>query len=42
MKSTFKIIWSEESLDNLDSIVDYLEKNWTNKEIISFFFSVSK
>jgi plasmid stabilization system protein ParE len=42
MKSTFKIIWSEESLDNLDSIVDYLEKNWTNKEIFSFFYGVNR
>ena len=42
MKSTFKIIWSEESLDNLDSIVDYLDKNWTNKEIFSFFYGVNR
>jgi len=36
MKSTFKIIWSDEALNNLKSIIDYLENRWTQKEITNF------
>ncbi len=32
----FKIIWTENSVESLDKIIQYLEKNWTNKEISKF------
>jgi len=31
-----KIEWSLEASSNLDSIVDYLEKKWTEKELQTF------
>ena len=36
MKSTYKIIWSDEALSNLQGIIDYLESRWTNREIKKF------
>jgi len=36
MGNTFKLIWSEESLNNLKSIIDFLEIRWTNREIKRF------
>jgi plasmid stabilization system protein ParE len=36
MKSTYKIIWSDEAYKNLQHIVDYLEKFWTSREIRRF------
>jgi plasmid stabilization system protein ParE len=36
MKSTYKIIWSDEAKKNLQHIVDYLEKFWTSREIRKF------
>jgi plasmid stabilization system protein ParE len=36
MKSTYKLIWSDEALKNLKSIISYLENNWTHKEISKF------
>jgi len=36
MKSTYKIIWSDEAYINLQNIVSYLEKNWTVREIRKF------
>ncbi len=36
MKSIYKLIWSDEALSNLKSIITYLEKNWTDKEISKF------
>jgi len=36
MKSIYKIIWSDEALRNLKSIIDYLENRWTEKEIGKF------
>ena len=37
MKSTYKVVWSDNSLSELKEIVGYLETNWTNKEISRFF-----
>jgi plasmid stabilization system protein ParE len=42
MTSTSKIIWSEEAIKNLDQIIDYLEKEWTNKEIKKFITKLDK
>ncbi|MDP2723424.1 MAG: type II toxin-antitoxin system RelE/ParE family toxin [Bacteroidales bacterium] len=33
MKNTYKLIWSNEALNNLKGIIDYLENRWTKREI---------
>ena len=32
-----EVVWTDEAKVQLDEIITYLENNWTNKEIISFF-----
>lgn len=34
--STYKLIWSDEAIFNLRSIIEYLENRWTKKEIRKF------
>lgn len=36
MKSTYKLVWSNEALKNLQGIIHYLEEKWTKKEIQRF------
>jgi plasmid stabilization system protein ParE len=36
MTNTYKLIWSEEALNNLKGIIDYLESKWTEREIRKF------
>ena len=36
MGSTYKLIWSDEALENLKGIIEYLEKRWTTREIKKF------
>ena len=36
MKNTFKLIWSDEALKNLQRTIVYLEEQWTEKEISKF------
>jgi plasmid stabilization system protein ParE len=36
MKSTYRIIWTDEAYKNLQHIIDFLEKSWTEKEIRKF------
>ena len=36
MRNIYKIIWSDEALNNLKSIIEYLENNWTEREIKKF------
>ena len=36
MGNTYKIIWSDEALKNLKSIIAYLESRWSKKEISKF------
>lgn len=36
MKNTYKLIWSNEALNNLKGIIDYLENRWTDREIKKF------
>jgi len=36
MKNTYKLIWSDEALNNLNSIVNYLENRWSEREIKRF------
>ena len=38
----YKLFWSNESLSNLDSIISYLESEWTEKELASFKRKLSK
>ena len=42
MKSGLEIRWTEEATKNLDSIIIYLETNWTNKELTRFFTKLEK
>lgn len=37
MKSGYNIEWTDEAINNLDSIIDYLTIRWTDKEIRNFF-----
>ena len=32
----YKIFWTDEALNNLESILDYLKEDWTQKEIDNF------
>ncbi|WP_167615439.1 type II toxin-antitoxin system RelE/ParE family toxin [Maribellus sediminis] len=36
MKNTYKLIWSNEAIQNLKHILEYLELNWTKREIRKF------
>ena len=38
----YKLFWSKESISNLESILSYLESEWTDKEIVSFKRKLSK
>lgn len=36
MKNTYKLIWSDEALNNLKGIINYLENRWTKRDIKKF------
>lgn len=36
MKNTYKLVWSDEALNNLQDIINYLEVRWTKREIEKF------
>jgi len=38
----FKFVWSQEAINNLEEILDYLILNWTQKEVIRFKKKLSK
>lgn len=42
MKNTYKLLWSDEALNNLKGIVDYLENRWTKREIKKFALLLEK
>ncbi len=42
MKGGLKIRWTEEATKNLESIIIYLESNWTSKELTKFFQKLEK
>jgi plasmid stabilization system protein ParE len=42
MKNGLKIRWTEEATKNLESIIIYLESNWTPKELKRFFQKLEK
>ena len=42
MAYDFKILWTDEAINNLDDILDYLKNRWTQREIDIFKKSLSK
>ena len=42
MASEFQIIWSDEAIANLENILEYLERRWTEREIQKFKSLLSK
>lgn len=36
MASKYQLFWSEEALGNLESILDYLQNRWTEREVKHF------
>lgn len=36
MASEFQIIWTDEAIANLENILEYLERRWTEREIKKF------
>ena len=36
MGNTYKLIWSDEALENLKGVIEYLEVSWTTREIKKF------
>ncbi len=42
MGSDFKVFWTDEAIKNLQSIMDYLDCQWTQREIDNFKKKVSE
>jgi plasmid stabilization system protein ParE len=42
MASDYKIFWTNEAINNLESILNYLSNNWTQREIENFKNRLSK
>jgi plasmid stabilization system protein ParE len=42
MKNISKVIWSDDALNNLREIIDYLESRWTQREIGNFAKKLEK
>lgn len=42
MRSGYSIFWTDEANSNYDSIVNYLEKNWSDKEKSAFVKKLEK
>lgn len=42
MASEFQIIWSDEAISNLENILDYLERKWTEREVNRFKVLLSR
>jgi plasmid stabilization system protein ParE len=38
----FKIIWTKQAAKGYDNIINYLQKNWSEKEIINFIEETDK
>ncbi len=38
----YKIFWTEEAIQNLEEILDYLLRKWTQREVDNFKFKLSK
>jgi plasmid stabilization system protein ParE len=37
----YKLVWTQEAIDNLEGILDYLIANWSQKEVIQFKYKLS-
>ncbi len=37
MKSGYKILWTDHALSELKDITEYLEENWTKRELKNFY-----
>jgi len=42
MDSEFRVVWSDEAITNLEDILDYLERIWTEREVGQFKQLLSK
>ena len=42
MAFDYKILWTDEAIDNLESILDYLNNHWTQREVDNFKLRLSK
>jgi plasmid stabilization system protein ParE len=42
MKNGYKILWSKRAFEDLDGILNYLEENWTKKEVRKFVSKLHK
>lgn len=42
MKSTYKIVWSDHSLQELKETFEYIELNWTEKELSKLANEINK
>ncbi len=42
MGSDFKVFWTDEAIKNLQSIMDYLDSQWTQREIDNFKKKLAK
>lgn len=42
MDSEYKIFWTDEAINNLESILDYLSNRWTQREVDNFKNNLSK
>lgn len=42
MSTGYKIIWSEEADQNVDAVLDYLENNWSEKEVSNFIIKLQE
>ena len=38
----YKLHWTEEAVNNLEEILDYLNQNWTQKEVTNFKLKLAK
>ena len=42
MRSGYNISWTNEAINNLDLIIDYLQNTWTDREISKFIKKLDK
>jgi plasmid stabilization system protein ParE len=42
MGSDFKVFWTDEAIKNLQSIMDYLDRQWSQREIDNFKKKLAK
>ena len=38
----YKLVWTQKAINNLEEILDYLIKNWSQKEVVQFKYKLSK